>query len=131
MWSSDGNVFGRVYDHSSFIYFRSSLQSREGGNGKRNKNDDFREEQWYKDYCSRKEEAMKEHVIQSHYDELGLKRDTISVDEVKKAYKAKALRVHPDKCLDKRRAEDEFKRLQDAYDAIMNLLQCCNGVSHG
>lgn len=49
---------------------------------------------------------------------LGLSIDNIDVNIVKKAYKQKALKLHPDKGGN----EDNFKELNNAYSKILELL---------
>jgi hypothetical protein len=49
---------------------------------------------------------------------LGLSNDNIDVNIVKKAYKQKALKLHPDKGGN----EDNFKELNNAYSKILELL---------
>lgn len=49
---------------------------------------------------------------------LGLSNDNIDVNIVKKAYKQKALKLHPDKGGN----EDDFKKLNNAYSKILELL---------
>ncbi|CAK0902192.1 unnamed protein product [Prorocentrum cordatum] len=51
----------------------------------------------------------------SYYDLLGVE-PTVSSAELQKAYKRRALRLHPDKGGD----PDEFKRMKDAYDVLLN-----------
>ena len=48
-----------------------------------------------------------------HYRALGLAGPDVSVDEIKRAYKKKALRWHPDRCKpeDKQVAEEKFKEV--------------------
>ena len=48
---------------------------------------------------------------------LGLPDEEISPDQVKKAYRKKALLVHPDKCKHKE-AKAAFQRLSEAYEAL-------------
>lgn len=50
---------------------------------------------------------------------LGLSNDNIDVNIVKKAYKQKALKLHPDKGGN----EDNFKELNNAYSKILELLE--------
>jgi curved DNA-binding protein CbpA len=54
------------------------------------------------------------------YQALGLSK-TATGDEIRKAYRKLALRVHPDKCIDeslKAQRTDEFHLIQQAYDII-------------
>ena len=55
------------------------------------------------------------------YEVLGVARDA-SEDEIKKAYRELAKKYHPDRYVDNplsELAEDKFKEVQQAYDAIM------------
>ena len=56
----------------------------------------------------------------THHEILGIS-PTASVDEIKKAYREKAKRLHPDVMPDelKDAAEDKFKAIQAAYEALM------------
>lgn len=51
------------------------------------------------------------------YKELGVKQGA-SKDEIRKAYKAQALKLHPDKNQKDPKAKEKFQRLQDAYDLL-------------
>ena len=51
-----------------------------------------------------------------YYDILGLDK-TASTDEIKKAYRKKSIKVHPDKNKDPK-AEDAFKKLSQAYACL-------------
>lgn len=56
--------------------------------------------------------------MKCHYEVMGVKRDA-SDDELKKAYRKLALRLHPDKNLDNaEEAAEQFKLLQAAYDVL-------------
>jgi len=50
---------------------------------------------------------------QSHYDVLGISRDA-DATEIRRAYKRKAQRYHPDKRENKAFADHKFKRIQEA-----------------
>jgi DnaJ-class molecular chaperone len=53
-----------------------------------------------------------------YYDILGVKKG-VSVDEIKKAYRAEALKWHPDKHKDeKEMAEKRFKEINEAYQVL-------------
>lgn len=52
---------------------------------------------------------------QKFYDILGVSK-TASLDEIKKSYKKKALKMHPDKGGD----PDKFKELSVAYEVLSN-----------
>ncbi|KAF8075026.1 DnaJ-domain-containing protein [Lyophyllum atratum] len=57
------------------------------------------------------------------YDILGI-RPSASIEEVRKAYKQKALATHPDKldqtasAEDKRQAENKFRKIREAFDVL-------------
>lgn len=52
-----------------------------------------------------------------YYDVLGIARDA-SADEIKKAYRKKALQYHPDKNSGDSDAEQRFKEVSEAYEAL-------------
>ena len=54
-----------------------------------------------------------------YYEVLGVKRDA-SADEIKKAYRKNARKLHPDLNPGDKTAEDQFKQLQQAYDVLSN-----------
>lgn len=65
------------------------------------------------------------------YKVLGISRDATD-DEVKKAYREKSRKYHPDTNIDnpnKDKAEEMFKLVQQAYDQIMNERQYKGGFS--
>src|ERR1044071_2122505 len=53
------------------------------------------------------------------YDVLGVQRSA-SDDEIKKAYRKLARKFHPDLNPGDKGAEDQFKRMQEAYDVLSN-----------
>jgi molecular chaperone DnaJ len=54
---------------------------------------------------------------ESFYDTLGVKKDA-SPDEIKKAYRKLARQYHPDTNQGDKAAEERFKQVQNAYDAL-------------
>lgn len=56
-------------------------------------------------------------TIKDYYDVLGVKRDAPDED-IKKAYRKLARKFHPDLNPGDKTAEEQFKRLQEAYDVL-------------
>src|SRR5258707_1896347 len=54
-----------------------------------------------------------------YYEVLGIARNATG-EEVKRAYRKLAVKVHPDKNPDDPRAEEKFKELGEAYDMLMD-----------
>ena len=51
------------------------------------------------------------------YDILGVSKSA-TPDEIKKAYRKKALKYHPDKNPDDKSAEEKFKKAAEAYEVL-------------
>ncbi|XP_072994227.1 uncharacterized protein [Typha latifolia] len=59
-----------------------------------------------------------------HYSALGLRRyDNIDVSLLKKEYRKKAMLVHPDKNMGNEKAAEAFKKLQNAYEVLLDSLK--------
>lgn len=52
-----------------------------------------------------------------YYEVLGLAKSA-SKDEIRKAYRKKAMKYHPDRNPDSKEAEDKFKEAKEAYEAL-------------
>ncbi|MBI1840725.1 MAG: J domain-containing protein [Verrucomicrobia bacterium] len=57
--------------------------------------------------------------FKDYYEVLGTPR-TASADEVKKAFRKLAREFHPDVAKDKKRAEEKFKQINEAYEVLGN-----------
>ena len=57
-----------------------------------------------------------------YYEVLGVAR-TATADEIKKAYRKKAIEYHPDRNPDNKEAEEKFKEAAEAYKRGL-LLKC-------
>ncbi len=56
-------------------------------------------------------------MAKDYYAVLGLKKGA-SADEIKKAYRKQALKYHPDKNPDNKKAEEKFKEITEAYAVL-------------
>ncbi|MBP5589766.1 MAG: DnaJ domain-containing protein, partial [Bacteroidales bacterium] len=54
-----------------------------------------------------------------YYEVLGVSKNATK-DEIKKAYRQKALKYHPDKNPGDKAAEEKFKEAAEAYDVLSN-----------
>src|SRR5271169_126042 len=52
-----------------------------------------------------------------YYESLGVPR-TASADEIKKAFRKLARQYHPDVAKDKKKAEEKFKEINEAYEVL-------------
>src|SRR6201746_2498090 len=52
-----------------------------------------------------------------YYEVLGVER-TVEIDEIKKSYRKLAVKYHPDKNPGDKAAEEKFKELSEAYEAL-------------
>lgn len=57
----------------------------------------------------------------NYYQILGVKIDS-SQDEIKKAYRDLVLKYHPDRNPGDKAAENQFKKIQEAYDALKGVM---------
>ena len=54
-----------------------------------------------------------------YYEVLGISKDA-TADEIKKAYRQKAIQFHPDRNPGDKDAEEKFKEAAEAYDVLSN-----------
>ena len=66
-----------------------------------------------------KPESQRMSGTKDYYAVLGLRQDATSED-IKKAFKKLALKVHPDKNKNKAKAEEQFKKIGEAYKILSN-----------
>ena len=57
--------------------------------------------------------------MSNYYDVLGVNK-TASEDDIKKAYRKKAMKYHPDRNPDDSEAESKFKEVSEAYEVLSN-----------
>jgi len=55
--------------------------------------------------------------FKDYYRTLGVSR-TASADEIRKAFRSLARQYHPDVAKDKKRAEEKFKEINEAYEVL-------------
>jgi molecular chaperone DnaJ len=55
-----------------------------------------------------------------YYEVLGVEKTTCTAEEIKKAYRKKAIQYHPDKNPGDKEAEERFKEAAEAYDVLSN-----------
>ena len=60
---------------------------------------------------------INKHKKEDFYDILGVSKSA-TPDEIKKAYRKKALKYHPDKNPDDKSAEEKFKKAAEAYEVL-------------
>ncbi|KAL5725667.1 hypothetical protein ACHQM5_008786 [Ranunculus cassubicifolius] len=60
----------------------------------------------------------------NHYEVLGLPSDKTSIlltqNDITKAYRSKALELHPDKCPNDPQASTKFQNLKSSYEILIN-----------
>ncbi len=65
-----------------------------------------------------------------YYEILGI-TVTASTEEIRKAYRGKAVQYHPDKNQGDKTAEDKFKEAAEAYDVLSNADKKARYDRHG
>ena len=61
-------------------------------------------------------------MLKDYYKILGLNKSATAI-EIKKAYRKKALKIHPDRNQDSLKAEEEFKEVAEAYGILSDKLK--------
>ena len=61
---------------------------------------------------------MSDEKKRDYYEVLGVEKSA-SADEIKKAYRKKAIQYHPDKNPGDKEAEEKFKEAAEAYDVCL------------
>ncbi|XP_050218352.1 uncharacterized protein LOC126669078 isoform X2 [Mercurialis annua] len=70
------------------------------------------------------EEVIRLLNCSDHYSVLGLSRfENVDVSLLKKEYRKKAMLVHPDKNMGNEKAAEAFKKLQNAYEVLLDSLK--------
>ena len=69
-------------------------------------------------------------MYKDYYKSLGLDRNA-SKDDVKKAYRKLAKQYHPDKNPGNKQAEEKFKEVSEAYEAINSGKSSSSGYQQG
>ena len=118
-------LWDQVYDYD--WYEMSDEQSKAKENYDKAKQDykkstgrEWHDDDWEKNWKEAFEEILGHKInLDECYEELGLSRNA-KFSEVKKRYRELALKHHPDKCKDKQAAEERFKKIVEAYEAIKN-----------
>ncbi|RDX75069.1 dnaJ, partial [Mucuna pruriens] len=76
------------------------------------------------DVVTSEDEVVRLLNCSDHYSALGLTRyQNIDVSILKREYKKKAMLVHPDKNMGNEKAAEAFKKLQNAYEILMDSLK--------
>lgn len=139
MWSTSGNVFGRVPDIDSLYEVRytdySSYYNRHEESPKEESYTRYKEPPRYRDWSKpHKEESKPDPSNGWVHDDLKKKYARIlevdvnaSVREIRKQYKELSRRWHPDKNPDSNDAGDKFKEINNAYEGIMNIINSEQG----
>lgn len=137
MWSTNGNVFGRVPEtpghYNTYAeYYRNLF----GDNTpKEEPYTRYKDPPRYRNWSDPHEEERKPDPdsIYSHNilkkkcaDILEIKIDT-PVREIRKQYKKLSMKWHPDKNPGNKDAEEKFKEINNAYEDLMNIINSEQG----